>query len=661
MLGINMKVRKTRLCMVVCTFLSTVRPICAEIEIGQTVPRFVLPVIHENGNAGSEELFRQNRLTYLIFWKSGCPECVRNLRTSDDFFRRNRGMGIGVTGINTDDNIYPAVKTLLAENKISFINLWDFSGTVQQQFGPSYDVFSVFLIDRDGILLAENPNAKNDISSALDDMLRAAAFAESIPDDSQNQRSGLPNRFHQFSQWKFHGKEKIHLMGVRSRGSSAMGLYGESAAPGDRLLYRFEGEASRTLGKSFTAGGLLRIGNEGGKVLRSGPDYLGSEWGSAFVEMNQKRFHARLGYYTAHMSPLTLMRWDQDDNPSIGGNGGCGCYGTTGIITLESLEDLGPDFRFEGGAADLNLSRIQAGVFYAIPRRAVQNTYKSVQINAAEKAAYSLEISGFDFQWTRFNRRTDAFWSIAAHFVTGWEDRQSADYTGLGYPRPDPWNEFSILTTTASVPIFRAIILRGEWILWNPHRQYSYNESAWKQEADGLTAGLVFDRIPGFSFKADVLRLSRDFYSPFAALSYEPNRQGFRISTKWRMPPVALIQLPKGVFETSFFRKDLKEIDKPFPEVKNENSTTIGAAIDMHFNALVGCGIGWMQKIEQRKGEILPFQKTLKAVSAEVYAGFNANLRLHVRYYAVDFSHVAWSRKEKSKTKVFSLYMTADL
>jgi len=634
----------------------------AEIGKGQPVPPFKLPTINGNENIKSQDLFRQNQLTVLVFWKSNCKECVRNLRACGHFFIRNRQKGIGIAAVHTDAYNFLRAKTILEENGIAFTNLWDPAGNIENQYGIRYDAFSVFLVDSDGILKASNTDVRNDLESVLDAMLQETIRPDAKTDTARTRNESSLAGASKPDGWNFRGEQRIRWLSIDSRGSDAVGLYGEPVTPGNRSLYRFDFEAARSIGPHVTAGGLLRIGNEGKKILRSGPDYFGSEWGSAFLEMNRNALNFRIGYYAASMTPLTLMRWDWDDNPRIGGDGGCGCAGSAGLLTLENLETLGPDLRIEGGTIGYKSSAIEAKLFYAMPKRPVQNTYKSLQIGDIEKAAYSLELSGFHFQWRRLHSGTGSFWKFGTHVLTTWEDRRSTDFSGLGYLRPDPWHESIILTLTGEVPLLRYVGLRGEWIAWNPMRQHNASSGPTQQEGHGGMAGLVFEKPPRLFLKVDYLRLSPDFYSPFAAVSYEKNREGLRISSRFFLPGMRLfssVTIPTDAVELSFFSKNLREIEKPFPEVNFERITTYGASIGIRLGNGFGTSAGWLNKIEKREGEVLPFQKRRQALSLELYAGFGRSVQFHLQYQSVDFTHETWSRNLESMDNVFSFYVIA--
>jgi hypothetical protein len=153
------------------------------------------------------------------------------------------------------------------------------------------------------------------------------------------------------------GEVKLRLRLVDSyMESPVFGTYGEILNRGFSQRHRFIFEVTYPVATSITVGGKIRVSNEDEDILRSGPEYLSSKFGSAFVAYDTPTAQGRFGYYDVHYTPLSLMRWDVRDDPE-GGGGGCAvCPGTPGVagtILGESLEELGPALTFEGLRLDL--------------------------------------------------------------------------------------------------------------------------------------------------------------------------------------------------------------------------------------------------------------------------------------------------------------------
>ncbi len=233
------------------------------------------------------------------------------------------------------------------------------------------------------------------------------------------------------------------------------------------------------------------------------------------------------------MTPLTLMRWDWDDSPRVGGDAGCGCGGpAAGALIVESLEELGPDLTFEGALASYGAADLEVRLFYAIPRRAIETSYLAHSFGGTERARYSREIAGAELRWQRLDRRTGSFWKAAAHAIASFENRRSVDFSALGYFAADPWTDTRTLSFTAEAPIVRYARLRGEILAWNDTRERGVVTAGGladvSRRGGGGYGGIVVEKKPGASLRVDYLRLARGFSTPYSALSYEENTEGIR-------------------------------------------------------------------------------------------------------------------------------------
>jgi len=114
----------------------------------------------------------------------------------------------------------------------------------------------------------------------------------------------------------FSGDVRIRLRYVDSaKPSPVRGTYGELLTRGFSYQNRFVLEVAYPVTGKISVGGKLRVSNEGEIVLRTGPEYLSSEFGSVFAAYETPALRSRFGYYDIHYSPLTLMRWDLRDDP----------------------------------------------------------------------------------------------------------------------------------------------------------------------------------------------------------------------------------------------------------------------------------------------------------------------------------------------------------
>lgn len=619
------------------------------IDPGQPAPSFELPLMDGSGSVRSDELFPAHDYTFIVFWWSSCPHCVEALLACERFHRQYGGEDVAILGINADESSLLSAQGVIEANGIAFPQAHDEGGMVSAAYGVSEETFTVYLVSGDGALLDAQIDPQGDVGTAMEEMLSAPAgsYARGEPETSN------PDAEPAIHGISFRGLQRIRYLYIDSRGSGAAGLYGEPVSPGGSLQYRIQVEASKRLTERLRAGGLLRISNEGRAVLESGPEYLGSEWGSAFAEIDAGGFHARLGYFCLFMTPLTLMRWDWDDNPRVGGDTGCGCgAAAAGVLNVESLEELGPDLMFEGALVTYGRADFEARLFYAIPRRAVETSYTAYRYGGAERARYSQEIAGFEGTWQHLDRRTGSFWKAGAHAITTFENKRSVDFAGLGYLSTDPWIGTWTVSVTGEAPLIKYVRLRGELIAWNRTDERGIlTEDRFvnaSREGGGGIGGVAIEKSQRLGLLLDYLRLASDFYAPFAALSYEPNAEGFRASA--RTP------LYRDLASLSLFHKRLREIDVPEAGMERKEISLSGASLDVDFGGSLGVGLGWLGKKSQRNGTISPSDERRTGLTASIRREFGSSGVIRLQYERVSSESVGSGIATDSESDMYSLY-----
>lgn len=653
---------------VVCALVMTlVSPAFSEGDANLRARAFDLPLIGSQGFLRSSDLFPLNDYTFLVFWDSSCPRCVESLLGADAFFEEKGGGDLAVVGIHTGPGDPFEVEQLLKSNDIDLIQLWDIGGEASRDYGVVEGAFTLFVVGRDGRILGRQTPLGGHTKEMMEDMLSEAktsaerdAGATAAPPEPTEGTVSAPTDEGTSPSWAhgfvFHGDERLRFLSIDSHGKAPVGPYGEALEEGNSVLYRFDLEVSRRISRRLRLGGLLRITNEDEEVLELGPEYLGSPWGSAFAEVIAGRFSVRLGYYRISMTPLTLMRWDWDDNPRIGGNAGCGCAAAAGVLLVESLEELGPDLVFEGATAAYRISGLEARAFYAIPRRANEIAYDEYYENKAageDPAGYSLEIAGGEARWRRTERRTGSSWAAGVRVVTTWEDDQSVNFTELGYRVPDPWTTSTIVTADWNVPLVRYIDLRGEWMIFNEaeENREALGLATLEYKGKGGIAGVAFERSPGWRLRLDYLYLDPDFYSPFSALSYAPNREGARVSVEVPLHAESVV--------ASVFYKRLRETETPHPAAEKEQESDLGVSLDAEFRNGLGGSLGWLDSGMWRQGAYQPTDDVRKAFVAGARYRFDKTTTIELQYQWLKNKSVARRIENESTANVYSVYMSA--
>jgi peroxiredoxin len=611
------------------------------VDPGKPAPPFELFSLMNNGSIRSDELFSEHDYTFLVFWRSSCPHCIEALLGCERFYRVYGGENIAVIGINADEADLFETKGIIESNGITFPQARDVGGTVAETYHVPYATFTLYVVGSGARVIDARFDPQGDVGTVMEQMLATlpSASAASEPADAG---SGI----------SYQGLQRMRFLSIDSRGSSAVGLYGEPVSPGNSLIYRLQVEVSKRLMKHLRAGGLLRISNEGKRVLDSGPQYLGAEWGSAFAEIEARRLRVRLGYYEIFMTPLTLMRWDWDDNPRVGGDAGCGCGATAGAVLVESLEELGPTFTFEGAVASYYVSDFEARLFYAIPRRARETKYSTYASGAGERARYSLELYGFEGKWQRFDARTGSFWKAGVHALGSFEDNRSVDFAALRYLAADPWTSTRIVSVSSEAPLVRYARLRGELVLWNSADEEGIVTTAGTEavshEGGGGIGGIVIEKSKRLGIALDYLRLDPDFFTPFAALSYEPNTEGPRVSGR--------VPLLGDLANLSVFYKKLREADSVVPGMERKQVSLAGASLDLNVPSGWGAGIGWLEKKSWRHGELSPFDAYRRAIVASLQYRFEKVGVLQFQYQKIKSIDLDPDRRADSTANLYSLY-----
>jgi hypothetical protein len=307
------------------------------------------------------------------------------------------------------------------------------------------------------------------------------------------------------------GEVRLRLRNVASPDTGdLLGTYGETLLEGFSLKHRLVLEASYPLGADVRAGGMLRISNEGKDVLLAGPDYLSSEYGSAFIAYETPTVRSRLGYYPTSYSPLTLMRWDTKDDPEGGGGSSCGCPGApavAGSILGETLEELGPTLTFEGLRVSVTPTEtFSADGFFARPRVADED--------------YQLITYGGRLGVTRYSARTSGFFDLG--LVALRTEEEEGSLTGSEAAAAGEPFENAVYGLVWKAPVLKLLSLDGEWTLTESSGEVD-------KKGRGGIVSLALKPSKSLLVETSYLYLSPNWESYFHALSYNPDRQGVRV------------------------------------------------------------------------------------------------------------------------------------
>lgn len=336
---------------------------------------------------------------------------------------------------------------------------------------------------------------------------------------------------------------RLRYVDSGSRGP-VRGTYGELVNRGFSHRHRFLLEAAYPIATSIRIGGMLRVSNEDENVLRTGPDYLSSDFGSAFIAYETPAVTSRFGYYSTAYTPLTLMRWDLKDDPEGGGGGTCavcGGAGGAGAILGETLEELGPDLTFEGLKVELApLETFAVSAFFAQPEVAGET--------------YPVITFGGRAGLKRYIRQTSSFLDLALILVRSENDRNFLRDEDLDREMSAVFGN-TVYGAAWNLPLAKGLTFDGEWTITKSDSQDVDDPfgRVYGREGRGGVVSLNAKVHRHVNLDASYLYLSPNWRSFFRALSYNPNQQGVRLRLEYASHNVLI----------ALFGKYLKAVEHP--------------------------------------------------------------------------------------------------
>lgn len=441
---------------------------------------------------------------------------------------------------------------------------------------------------------------------------------EELSDQIDSFLEELHSQSEELSRIKIHGDATIRFKNTtHSKVSKPLGPYGESLTKGLKLNHRMKLELEARLSENLFAGGMIRLSNEDQIVFDTGPERLSSDRGSVFIKYNLDKFRWTLGYYNAHFTPLTLMRWDMEDNPEGGGASRCAvCPSEGGAITAESLEKLGPDFTFEGSkmSADLN-DNVNITAIIARPRI------------AQERKTFQQFLYGANTKLISYHKPSMSFRSLGFTAIYIQDDEKSVllPTKVLYSPVKD-----KVFGADFNLPIGKPIMLKGEVAYSRLVEKIS--ESHIEESSGNATMVSMLIKYPyRLSSAFSYLRISPKYKSIYNALSYSSNNQGFRISSNY--------DIIKDRFSTWIFYKRLKELESSVenaPELlKTDSIISLGTSITIIKGLLLN--VSYIFESFQREGnkDVEKLDKLMNNINVELIHNFSKDADLSIKYQYV--------------------------
>lgn len=86
-------------------------------------PAFHLKSISGN-KAITQDIFKKNSLTLISFWASWCSPCIKEFPELEKFQKKYKALGFKVLGVNVDDSIQLAQKSL-SQHAPQLVSIYD--------------------------------------------------------------------------------------------------------------------------------------------------------------------------------------------------------------------------------------------------------------------------------------------------------------------------------------------------------------------------------------------------------------------------------------------------------------------------------------------------------------------------------------------------------
>jgi len=419
----------------------------------------------------------------------------------------------------------------------------------------------------------------------------------------------------ELSRIRIWGETKLRLKNTtHSDVSYATGPYGETLEKGQKLNHRMILEMEARITEKLAAGGMVRLSNEDKIVFETGPERLSSDRGSVFIKYNPRNLRWTFGYYDIHFTPLTLMRWDMEDNPEGAGRSGCACPSEGGAITSESLEELGPDLMFEGGKIAAGIGGYMDVVaLLARPRM------------AEEGKTYRQYLYGTNVKFLSYHKPSTSFRWLGITAISIDDDETSIiQPSRISY---DPIRN-KVYSVDFNLPVREILLLKGELAL-------SSLRSEEDETSRGRAAilGMSIKYPHGMLTKVSYLRMNPKYGSFYNALSYTSNRHGFRISSNY--------DIVKDKSSIWVFYKRLRELEsliKSEPElVKTFSTVSFGTSIAPIEDLLIRAS--YILKLTRRdKGvDLGEVHRVTQSINMEFTYNLARESSLTIRYQYIDY------------------------
>lgn len=478
--------------------------------------------------------------------------------------------------------------------------------------------FLIFLI-----LLIFLSFAKTEEALSIDEKL------EEISSEIESILSSISTQWNEFSRIKISGNAIIRLKNTtHSSVSDPIGAYGEALTEGLKFNHRMKLELEARISEKLSTGCLIRLSNEDQIVFDTGPEKLSKDQGSIFIKYDLQNFRWTFGYYDVHFTPLTLMRWDMEDNPEGGGASRCAvCPSEGGAITAESLEQLSPDLTFEGSkiSADLG-SNVNLTALFARPRVAQErNTFQQYLYGTYTKL-FSYHKPSTSFRWL----------GLTAMAIQ--DDENSVEFPSRILYNPINNKVYGV---DFNLPIGKPLLFKGEFAssrLLEKNLEGQLEKNKGNATIFSVLVKYPYRLVTGSSY----LRISPEYKSIYNALSYSANNQGFRVSSNY--------DIIQDKLSAWIFYKWLKEIEstaRNAPELlKTDSIISVGATISPIKGLLIRPGYILESTGRKESENIEKLDKLMYNINVELVYNLARDSNISLKYQRVNHKDMVKEGKD---------------
>jgi peroxiredoxin len=513
---------------------------------GSVAPPFELPRLDGTKVVRAPEIFRQKRLTVLIFWNRGCPECTAVAMGMQELEDSLATREAGVVGVPFGPDDPVSIRDQLRQGGVVVPQLWDATAAVAARYELGLQHLKVLLVDStgrvEGVFDDQIPDLFVSVLPAARRLLSSwAAIApteappESLPPIRSEEAAATP-RPHSLGEPAEAVRSalsmvrldaRMRLMSTEGAQLNDRGLYNEKLENGALLLYRYEIRVPWELVRGIEFVPWLRVSNEPDEILMEGAEQLSSRTGTASLNLRHGSTRLTLGAFPLRVAPLLLQRWDRADAPPLGGVSGCGCGGGGSGVSQRSVEVLEPEYTFEGISAGHASRWVALHTWMAVPHteREVPRTASALE---RQEARYRRILSGaFCDLGSSGPRDADSGLpspiGLRVGVVSVEDDGRTLGPTSY---RPLQHDELGWVAQVRLAP-WKWLSAEAQAVDWELDRSGSHSDGT--AYLAGVRSRLSWRPLTLW-MDAHRLRTEPDFEPLYRALTYDPNQNGWRVS-----------------------------------------------------------------------------------------------------------------------------------